>query len=234
MPDSSDETWCSCAVTRRLGRPAGTARRFWRCLFTSASLMLIACSIDPAPAPVTLPSPPAAAITPLPPPPPSDTPALPSIEPSPAPLTPAQLTPAQLDALRAECVADIRSAQLGDSAEGACARFEAASRSAAGTQGSALVSPGSKTRTLPRPTPTRRPTPRPTSTVVAVNDCAGWGYGSIAYRECRAKEKARLVRICQSWSEQAGRPGVTGRELQHARSRSRAWCKAERDYRIVQ
>lgn len=194
-----------------------------------ASLLLMACGSEPPPAatPSPAPTPPAPWLSPAPR-------SAPPITPPSAASATTTPPPEALDALRAACVADIRSGRLIEDPDSACARFERATRASVASPARPTLAPTPAHRERPRPTAMRRPPPPLRETPARVDDCARWQHGSIAYRECRAEEKAWLVRECQTWSERAERPGVTGRELQQARSASRAWCKAARHYRIVQ
>lgn len=131
------------------------------------------------------------------------------------------------DALRAACLASVR--EGGGSPE-ACERYAETLRPPA----TAPV-----VTTPPRaasPPPAQRPTPRPsrpTSVVVAVRECREHRHGSLDYRECRAREAARLADGCQRWQERAQHPGATGPQQRQAAEQARAWCAASRRYRIV-
>lgn len=174
-------------------------------------------------------------LSPVPTPHPSPPPLLPrplptaaTIDPPPEP-TPA---PVDLDALRAACVAEARSGgPPSRDPDRACQRYAEASRTA--------VVP-------PAPGPTRRasaptarppaPAPRPPAGLRApVRDCAARvAPGSIAYRECRADESARLWKACRDWEQRRDRLNLDPAVYAHAAEQAQAYCFEARRYRIVE
>lgn len=66
---------------------------------------------------------------------------------------------------------------------------------------------------------------------VAVHDCAAWGPGSIAYRDCRQRERARLDAWCRQLNRDADRLG--GEARQTALDWREAVCSAAERYTVM-
>lgn len=66
---------------------------------------------------------------------------------------------------------------------------------------------------------------------VAVDECARFPLGSIGFRECRAREKNRLIEWCRRLESQLDRASGDARE--RLRSQSSAVCREARNYDIV-
>lgn len=66
---------------------------------------------------------------------------------------------------------------------------------------------------------------------VPVNSCEHRGYGSVAYRQCRAAEQQRLAQLCASLRNEADR--ARGDRRRTLMTHARAVCHEARRYRIV-
>lgn len=144
--------------------------------------------------------------------------------------------PAQpnLDLLRARCVEETRSgAALNDDPESACEQFAQASR--------ASLPPARPAPRTPR-TPfsaSRSSAPPAARTdgsslfyVVPLTDCEGvHGYGTIRYRQCRARVSEWLRRECIDTNNEADR--ARGEHRQNLRKWARSYCRESNRYRVT-
>jgi hypothetical protein len=67
---------------------------------------------------------------------------------------------------------------------------------------------------------------------IDVNECNAHTYGSVAYRQCRAREKRRLANECQALRNRL--EYETGASRESVRARASATCSEAERYRIVQ
>jgi hypothetical protein len=112
--------------------------------------------------------------------------------------------PLTMEQLRAECVAEVRSAgKPSGSASTACARYEAAAAQGGDTSINIADTPAYRYDS-PQTRPQTRRDQRVRPTLVAY-ECANHSYGSIAFRNCRAAEKKRLMEACRRGKQSAER-----------------------------
>lgn len=130
--------------------------------------------------------------------------------------------------LREQCVSSARSGQApGLKDHNPCdqyARLLKHAQPPAKPSPSRAATPAS-TQRQPSP-PKQAPTPR-----VYVNQCTQLQYGSIRYRECRAKEKQRLIDQCRRTREKL--EWTVGPRRQPLRALARAQCKEADRYQII-
>ncbi|MEN8820347.1 MAG: hypothetical protein ABF271_04495 [Abyssibacter sp.] len=137
----------------------------------------------------------------------------------------------QLQSTRLQCVQSARSGQApGLRAHNPCERYAELLK----LSGPAATVPrtASQTTSIPRRNPA--PSPQPAarrSPSVYVNQCTTHRYGSIRYRECRAKEKQRLVDQCRRTRDEAD--WAVGERRQSLRDLARAQCHEAERYQII-
>ena len=86
----------------------------------------------------------------------------------------------------------------------------------------------------PTPKPTRPPAARARTTTqprVYVNQCTSLRYGSIKYRQCRAREKERLIQQCRRTTNEADY--ASGAPRQRLRLLAEAQCREADRYEII-
>jgi len=112
--------------------------------------------------------------------------------------------PLTVEQLRAACVAEVRVAgKPSRNASTACARYEAAVAHGGDTSINVADAPEYRydtPQTRPRPRQDQRVRP----TLIAY-ECGNHSYGSIAFRNCRATEKKRLMAACRRGKQSAER-----------------------------
>lgn len=158
----------------------------------------------------------------------------PSIEqapPAPAvaapPMAPTSAPPVSLNQLRQWCVDSVRGGTPPAGYANACDQFAARSRQSLPPPAPKRV-PASPRRAEPAPRSPVKSRPAP---VVEVNECEGFRYGSIAYRQCRKDEWKRLKKWCFSLNERAN--VETGKALKEVMLWRTPVCLAYERYQIV-
>lgn len=131
--------------------------------------------------------------------------------------------------LRAACVAEARRGGLPGRSGTACREYELATAA----RGDPTVNMMASVTPPPSRSPPQRRSSQPETvqaTVIA-QSCESLGYGSIRYRECRADEKRRLLRICDLSQERA--ENATGEMRQPLKQIARENCHIADLYQIV-
>lgn len=137
----------------------------------------------------------------------------------------------QLQSTRQQCVQSARSGQApGLRAHNPCEHYAELLK----LSGPAATVPRTAPRTAASPRHIPAPSPKPAtrrSPSVYVNQCTTHRYGSIRYRECRAKEKQRLVDQCRRTRDEAD--WAVGERRQSLRDLARAQCHQAERYQII-
>lgn len=135
-----------------------------------------------------------------------------------------------MEELRAKCVEEVRRNDprpLG--ANSYCQQFATLSRRFAPPPEAATSSP--RFSAAPQSSPEPEPVQRERQYAVYVNDCKTWGYGSIAYRQCRAREAKRLPDECTKYRGKLNTAAYDRSE--DVREWMRAYCREADAYRVV-
>lgn len=144
---------------------------------------------------------------------------------APTPSNPA--VPKTLDQLRAECVTEVRSQtapRIGQASS--CEQFARLSPRyvASGPARDSTLAP-------PRSLPAPQAEPGGREVSVLIIDCRPYGYGSIAYRQCRASEAKRLADKCSSYRAKLELAAFDrGKDT---KAWYRAYCRASDSYRVI-
>lgn len=151
------------------------------------------------------------------------------VSPSRIPLPPPPLQPQSIEVLRARCVEEVRGrAPRSD----ACERFDANVKAQPFTGAGSRVQPTPYSPPLTSTTP-RRETQTGCRYVYTPRNCTLSGVkGSIAYRQCRADEKASLDRACAQAMQDL--EWASGTERECVREREQILCHWSRVYQTVE
>lgn len=135
-----------------------------------------------------------------------------------------------LESLRAACVTEARQVDLQPQQRTACARYEqAANHEAANRPRPRVTQPAHEP--APSAVAPHRRASEPERAQMTGGVCGVHPYGSIAYRECRASEKKRLLALCKRATDNA--EATLGAYREQMKETARAHCRTAELYRIV-